>query len=96
MDCRAWANTYPPLLNYPAFDPAQLSPNGQAAYASYQAALAKVIDTSRDEYLFCMNVLQGTPTDEFIPQQQWELSRSGVEQALELLKPGLAALGISS
>jgi hypothetical protein len=94
VSCDAWVNTYPTLFSYPSFDPAQLSPVGQGAYGSYQAALAKVIDTSRDEYLFCQSVVQGTPTSPFIPQQHWELSRSGVNQALELLKPGLAAFGI--
>jgi hypothetical protein len=95
VDCGAFVGLYPTLFNYPSFDPAQLSPTGQGAYGSYQAALAKVIDTSRDEYLFCVSAALGTPTSPFIPLQHWELSRSGVEQALELLKPGLAAFGIS-
>ena len=96
VSCGGFVNIYPTLSTYPAFDPAQLSPNGQGAYVNYQAALAKVIDTSRDEYLFCVSVVQGTPTSPFIPQQHWELSRSGVNQAIELLNTGLGMLGVSS
>jgi len=96
VSCGAFVNTYSALFGFPTYDPAQLGPTGQAALGSYQAALAKVIDTSRDEYLFCVSVVQGTPTSPFIPAQHWELSRMGVNQALELLKPALALFGISS
>jgi hypothetical protein len=63
--------------------------------ADYATARSLVLTTSRDEMINCTDWLAGNSTSNVIPFQQWGMSRQGAEQARQLLRPLVIALGFT-
>ena len=63
--------------------------------ADYGKARSLVLTTSRDEMINCADWLAGNSTSNVIPFQQWGMSRQGAEQARQLLRPLVIALGFT-
>lgn len=85
-------NNYEAILNYPTYNVSGSSAVVQSAYNGYRQALEIIRSTNRDLYQFCINFLAGTNTSNEIPFQIWGPARQGVNDALGILEPGIAAL----
>jgi hypothetical protein len=86
VDCQQFVKEYNHLSGLPA---------SYAGIDEYARARAQVLETSRDENLFCAAALVGANTDNTIPFLQWGASRQGTDQAANLLRPVIIALGFT-
>lgn len=85
-------DNYEEIVGYPAYDLIASSAVVQDAYNRYSQAIDIIRITNKDLYQFCVNWLIGANTSDTIPFHIWGLARQGVNDALDVLLPGIAEL----
>jgi len=76
---------YEEVQALPELDYLEMSPGYEATYDQYRWAVDNVLDTSRDLYLNCKDLMVSEEESRSLPRMQWGLSRMGVSDSVEVL-----------
>jgi hypothetical protein len=76
---------YEEVQSLPELDYLEMSPGYEATYDQYRWAVDNVLDTSRDLYLNCKDLMVSEEEERKLPRMQWGLSRMGVSDSVKVL-----------
>jgi hypothetical protein len=93
FNCFDSVYAYDAIVQAPTLDVSTAPPEVQTAYGHYRSSIDIFGSGAYDMAQNCRELVNGTKESAMIGYQQWSIARSQVNQAIDMITPGIQMLG---